>query len=178
MRTNRTKNTVALVAVAALALGCKQDRPADGAGDKPHLPVPNKLPPPRPAQPPTPAQPQEPSHAAEIDNSYATVLAMYNAPEGATPCESAYNAVAAEQDAAKKLQRESIFKFVAPKDEFFKLCQTFPTASQQCLAPHYEARNREVCSTAKPSTEQLKPLYVIRQDLEQPVEPGETPPHQ
>lgn len=177
MSTNRT-NTIAALVAAALALGCKQDRPADqGAGRASgDLPVPTKLPPARPPRPPQPAQGSaETPHTAGIDNSYATVLAMYQAPEGATPCESAYNSVVAEQAAATTMKRESIFRFVAPKDVFFKLCQALPPASQQCLIPRYEARNREACRTAAASSEQIKPMYVIREDLDQPAEPGETP---
>jgi hypothetical protein len=176
MSTNRTNLIVALVAVAALAVGCKQDRPAaggSGEGKAPgDLPLPRKLPP----APPPSAQPPPPAHGAEIDTSYATVLAMYNAPEGATPCESAYNSVVAEQDAARTMKRESIFKFVAAKDVFLKLCHAFPAASQQCLIPKYEARNREACRDARAPAEQIKALYVIREDLDQPAEPGQIPP--
>ena len=38
-------------------------------------------------------------HGQEIDNSHAPELAMYKAPEGTTPCESALNAFVAETNA-------------------------------------------------------------------------------
>lgn len=172
MSTNPTKMTVALLAVAAFTLGCKKERPSTEGAAHRDLPVPSKLPPARPQQPAqTPQPPAQGTHSASIDNSYATVLAMYNAPEGATPCESAYNVVAAEQAAAKTMKRESIFKFVAAKDVFFTLCQALPAASQHCLVPRYEARNHEACQSAKAPAEQVNKLFVIRKDLDQPAEP-------
>ncbi|CAN5923436.1 hypothetical protein BH11MYX3_BH11MYX3_35920 [soil metagenome] len=166
-----TNRTVALVVIAMVACS-KQDRPADrGSAEGDHdLPVPHKLPPPT-----APARPAD-THGTEIDTSYATVLAMYKAPEGATPCESAHNAVIAEQAAAATMKRASIFSFVATKDEFIKVCAALPAAAQNCLVPRYQARNRESCASDKAPEDTIKKLYEIRTDLDQPAEPGQPPP--
>jgi hypothetical protein len=161
-----TTQTIAiLVAALATACGSSSDDRSRGSGSAAHeLPVPRKLP---AAAPPRPAA----GHAASIDDSYSTVTAMYKAPEGATPCESAYNAIAAEQDAAQATKHESIFKFVAAKDEFSRVCQALPAASQACLVPRYQARHRVECANASASSQQLEKLYVLRPDLDQTAEP-------
>lgn len=138
------------------------------------LPVPTKLPP-----APTGSAAAKPGpggdHAAEIDNEYATLLAMYDAPTGATPCESAYNAVTAEREAAKTLKRDSVFTFVAAKPDFLKLCNALRVTAQQCLVPKYESQHGPECEGAKAKDDDLAKLYVLRKDLEPPKESGQIP---
>jgi hypothetical protein len=154
-----------------LVLGCRShsDR---GKNDRPSvtLPVPTKLPPVGSAT----AKPGE-DHAASIDNEYATLLAMYKAPTGATPCESAYLAIMAERDAAKELKRDSVFAFVAAKPDFLKLCAAQNATIQQCLVPKYQSQHGQECEGAKPADADLAKLYVLRQDLEPPKEAGQLP---
>jgi len=164
-----------LVIVAALVplFGCRSH--SDRAKDqKPSvtLPVPTKLPP-----VPTGSAPAKPGedHAAAIDNEYATLLAMYNAPTAATPCESAYIAITTEQDAAKKLKRDSVFTFVAPKPDFLKLCNALNVTKQQCLVPKYQSQHDAECQGAKLAGDDLAKLYVMRSDLEPPKESGQIP---
>jgi hypothetical protein len=159
-----------LVIAALVMFACRGH--SDRAADKParELPIPHKLP---PVGSGSAAHAED--HAAAIDNEYATVRAMYNAPAGATPCESSYNAITAEQDAAKKLERDSIFTFVAPKADFLKLCGALPTTYQQCLVPAYQARHNEECAAANPAAGELDKLYVIRKDLEPPKENVQLP---
>ena len=52
----------------------------------------------RPAPPPQRPLPKETGHAVEIDHAMAAILALQRAPEGNTPCESAYNAFKASKD--------------------------------------------------------------------------------
>jgi hypothetical protein len=160
------------IAALALLLGCRghSDRPAD----KPpvQLPVPHKLPPAGSAA----AAGSGEDHAKAIDDEYATVLAMYNAPAGATPCESLHNAVLAEADAAKKLGRASVFSFVAPEPEFLKVCSALPQMVQQCLVPKYQATHAQECDGVQPDDAAVGKLYKLRSDLEPPKEPGQMPP--
>ena len=156
-----TTYKTALIA-AVLALGCsssKSEKLAEGGSNA--LPLPNKLPPAGSATAPPQGQ-----HATSIDRSYSAVRAMYEAPEGATPCESAYNAFTAEQEAAKPTARGSIFSFVAPRAEFVKHCEALPVASQQCLVPRYQARNQASCLTAKAPPEKTDALFMVRKDLD------------
>lgn len=110
-------------------------------------------------------------HGQEIDNAHAPQLAMFKAPEGATPCETALNAFVAEADAAKKLGRPSIFSFVAERDAFLAGCNALGAVAQSCLAPRYAARHRQECETALPPNEKLAHLFVLRDGSEAPKEP-------
>lgn len=106
-------------------------------------------------------------HGQAIDNAHATQLAMFKAPEGATPCESAFNAFTAETEAAKKLGRPSMFSFVADREAFLKGCNALGSEAQACLVPRYAARNRDSCETARPANEKLAHLYVLREDSDE-----------
>lgn len=108
-------------------------------------------------------------HGQEIDNAHAPELAMYKAPEGATPCESALNAFAAEVNAARRLGRESLFKFVADRDAFLAGCNALGSETQACLVPRYAARHRDGCLSALPPNAQLAHLFVLREDSAPPV---------
>jgi hypothetical protein len=164
---------VALALVGVVAFAYLRDRPADGAVVAPtaELSVPRKLPPPAPSTGSTTAE--RSPHGTGIDGEYATVLAMYNAPEGTTPCESAYNAVVAEQEAARRTGRDSIFQYVATRDLFLKHCEALPAASQPCLVPRYQARNQRACEDARPPTSDVVKLYIVREELVGPREPDQ-----
>jgi hypothetical protein len=160
-----------VIASFVMMFGCRGH--SDRAADKPprQLPVPQKLPPAGSAQ----AAGSGANHAQAIDDEYATLLAMYNAPAGATPCESLHNAVLAEQDAAKKLGRESIFSFVAPEAEFLKVCAALPQMVQHCLVPKYQSQHGAECDGVQPSDADVAKLYALRKDLEPPKESGQMP---
>lgn len=159
-----------ILLAVVIAFGCSSSKQDSSKGSN-DLPVPTKLPPAVGS-----GSAKAGAHSQSIDHSYSAVRAMYEAPEGATPCESAYNAVTAEQAAAKPTKRGSIFSFVAPKDEFLKLCAALPDAAQQCLVPRYQARNQATCATAKAPIEQVEKLYAIRKDLDQITDEEPAPP--
>jgi hypothetical protein len=100
-------------------------------------------------------------HATGIDqtDSSASMIAMINAPEGATPCESAYNALAAEQAAARLRKSKSLFTWVAAKDDFLARCGELPDKAQQCMAPRYR-RSHDDCATARPPDAVLAKLFI------------------
>ena len=158
-----------VIATLVTLFACKGHSKKVDNDQVPKLPVPTKLPP----APTGSAQHAGDDHAAEIDNEYATLLAMYKAPTGATPCESLYNAVLAEQAKAKELKRDSVFTFVAPKDEFMKLCAALPATTQQCLAPAYQSRHARDCEAVNMTNEKFETLFKLRGDLEPPKEPGQ-----
>lgn len=139
--------TVAGLAVAAASTVFLATR-SDAAAPSPSRP------PPRPAG----ASP----HGAAMDDAFASVVAMYHAPEGATPCESAHNAFAAEAEAARKLGRESYFAFVAERTAFLAGCQALAPDTQLCLTPRYRVRHRAACDAALPPVETLSTLFVER----------------
>ncbi|MBV8762532.1 MAG: hypothetical protein JO257_34930 [Deltaproteobacteria bacterium] len=158
--------------LAALVLTTACHKHSDSAKDKPAvtLPVPTKLP---PVQPGSGAAKPADDHAASIDSEYATLIAMYKAPPGATPCESLYNAIGAEQDAAKSMKRDSVFTFVAPKADFLKQCGALPAMTQQCLVPAYQSTHGAECESLHPDEKELDKLYKLRDGLEPPKEKGQ-----
>ncbi len=104
--------------------------------------------------PPTPAPvaSQESTHGAGIDQSMAAVLALQNAPDGATPCETAYNAFKASKDVSDAKGVKAVVLSLAPHDEFLARCAGLSPQAQACLAPRYMSRHRADCQRADPGT--------------------------
>jgi hypothetical protein len=84
-------------------------------------------------------------HAEGIDRAMAAALALYKAPEGATPCESAYNAFSASQDVAARQGVTPVVVHLAPREEFLARCNAAPSATQPCMVPRYAAHHRPEC---------------------------------
>ncbi len=127
------------------------------------------------AEPKPPPPARESSHGAAMDDAYASVLAMYDAPEGGTPCETAHNAFAAEADKARSLGRESHFAFLADRPAFLVGCQALAPEAQRCLAPRYQARHRAGCTEALPPVGELSHLFKERPQLGDEVLAEEPP---
>src|SRR5688572_18471568 len=66
--------------------------------------------------------PKENVHGAGIDRKQSQLKAMLEAPPGASHCESAWNAVEAEQRVSKEEGKPSMFVYVAPREDFLRLC--------------------------------------------------------
>jgi hypothetical protein len=108
-------------------------------------------------------------HGSGIDRKLAQITAMMKAPEGKTPCETAWNATQAEQEAAKQLGKRSLFLRVAEQGEFMRLCNALPKEAQPCMAPRYMAENRQKCLPHRPSPEVLRAMFEMRPDkVEEP----------
>ena len=101
-------------------------------------------------------------HAGGIDTSDTSVSfeAMLNAPEAATPCETAFAAIEAEQSASKLRGGASIFKWVAPKPDFLAACQALSVPEQKCMMPRYRRDHDEECRRAVPDAVVLKKMIV------------------
>jgi hypothetical protein len=120
------------------------------------------------------------THGNGIDHSMSAVLALYKAPPGATPCESAYNAFQASQDYAAQHSVTAVVLRLAPHDEFIARCTAQPTSTQQCLVPLYLSEHREECRKARPPDDVLDALVQVKHPSEpgspQGSEPGEPEP--
>jgi len=79
-----------------------------------------------------------------------TVKAMLDAPDGETPCESAYVAAAAEQERARSIGKDSMFSWVAPRDQFIARCSALTAQQQRCMVPTYLMANRDQCERVRP----------------------------
>ena len=100
-------------------------------------------------------------HAKGIDRGDAgrSMITMLNALEGATPCETTYLAVEAEQADARLRGGASMFSWVAAKDVFLAECAKLPLETQQCMMPRYR-RDHAECHRAKPPADVLAKLIV------------------
>jgi hypothetical protein len=127
-----------------------------------------------PPAPPTAAPPvpgQESEHGAGIDHAMAAVLAMQNAPEGATPCETAYNAFKASKDVSDTRDVKAVVLRLAPRDEFLTRCADLPPQTQLCLAPRYMWQHRTECRGASPAAANLSGMVeLLRRTDPTPVE--------
>lgn len=100
--------------------------------------------------------------AVGIDQTDTSVsmMAMLAAPDQATPCLTAYAAIDAERAAMKLHDGKSMFKWVAPKDDFVAACQELPVAQQQCMAPRYRRDHADDCQKNRPMPDALEKMYV------------------
>ncbi len=113
-------------------------------------------------------------HATGIDeaDTSVSIMAMMHAPEGATPCETAYLALAAEQEAARLHGGTSMFDWIAPKPEFLAACQTLSVEAQQCMMPRYRGEHDDACVLARPPDAQLQKMFKAAPAVEEKL-PGE-----
>jgi hypothetical protein len=101
-------------------------------------------------------------HALGMDRAMAAELAFYDAPEGSTPCESAYNALKASLDVSTQQHVTPVVLRLAPRDEFLQRCTSLPDATQRCLAPRYMSKHRAECDKAKPAADVLAPMVELK----------------
>ncbi|MCC6993973.1 MAG: hypothetical protein IT370_05030 [Deltaproteobacteria bacterium] len=177
------KLTVAIGALAAAAVivvlillyrGSARKKASGQAGvgaevTGPGGPGAGRSPAPRPVLPKTRVDTTKVSeHATGIDRRMAQIIAMMKAPEGATPCESYWNAIQAERAAAVAGGHRSVFVRVVERPEFFRLCESMSPETQRCLPPRYLAANREACLPYRPPAAIIEQLFELRGDLVDP----------
>ncbi len=125
--------------------------------------------------PPHQHAPAAPSaHGSGMDRAMAAANALYDAQEGKTPCETAYNALKTSDDVAKTQNAKSVVLRLAPRDEFLARCGALSPVTQQCLVPKYLRSHREECVPARPSPDVLKAMVELRQASQD--DEGEPPP--
>ncbi len=88
-------------------------------------------------------------HAEGIDQNMASILALLKAPEGATPCETAFNAYQHSLDVAKEQRVKSAVIRLAPRDEFLATCGALPADVQQCMVPRYDVDHKRDCDKVR-----------------------------
>ena len=80
-----------------------------------------------------------------IDYRLGPLAAAMHAPDGSTPCETAYNALAAIDDVARQRGQASPWKQLVDRATFLTRCAALPEQDQQCLGPRYQASHHDVC---------------------------------
>lgn len=83
-----------------------------------------------------------------LDYHLAPVLSAYQAPEGSTPCETAYNACAALDRGAKERGGPTPWTVLPDRSTFLTRCAALPVQEQQCLQPRYAAEHHDPCEAA------------------------------
>jgi hypothetical protein len=114
---------------------------------------------------------QESPHGAEMDHAMAAVLAMQSAPDGATPCETAYNAFKASKDVSDTQGVKAVVLSLAPRDEFLSRCAQLSPQTQACLAPRYMWKHRAECQRADPGVNLSGMVELLRRTEPTPAEP-------
>lgn len=99
---------------------------------------------------PRPASSGPSEHAQGMDEAMGAVLVPYDAPDGGTPCETAYLAFKASQDYAADHPVKQVITWLAPRQDFLDKCATLAPTTQLCLGPRYLVRHRDECDKAKP----------------------------
>lgn len=92
-------------------------------------------------------------HQHPEPSEIAPLRAALNAPEGATPCETAWNALSALDEACVAANMPAPWPVMPKRAEFFDVCQRMPAEMQRCLAPKYNSLNNAKC---KQTTEEMK----------------------
>ncbi|HEY3816985.1 MAG TPA: hypothetical protein VGL81_07440 [Polyangiaceae bacterium] len=119
--------------------------------------------------------PSDMGHAAGIDHSMAAIIALQRAPEGNSPCESAYNAFKASKDVSDSQGVKAVVYKLAPRDEFLVKCSALPAGAQACLVPRYMSRHHDECDRARASPETLSPFVELLQKAA-PIDENEALP--
>jgi len=96
-------------------------------------------------RPPPPAPPQD-EHRDSLAGMQAAYKAMMDAPEGATLCESAWNAFDALQRKRAELGVAPMTEKQGDRDSFLAVCKDFSEAEQRCLVPKYRAAHGPECA--------------------------------
>jgi hypothetical protein len=82
---------------------------------------------------------------AGADYAPLPVDAVFDAPLGATPCETAYNAVHAIDEAARAGNKATPWTSLPDRATFLARCAALPPDEQQCYQPRYAAENHPTC---------------------------------
>jgi hypothetical protein len=122
----------------------------------------------RPAHPPRVFVPDK--HRQGLERASAPLAAMYTAPEGKTPCESAYNAFKAEQDTSRASGIKSHVLKLAERDLFVQKCEALPKEAQPCMVPKYRAGHVDECLKLKPPREVINAMVEMHSDGADPEE--------
>jgi hypothetical protein len=101
-------------------------------------------------------------HGEGIDRTMTALKAMFAAPTGATPCETAWLAFKAAWDVGHEPGRTPLVLKLAPHDDFLTRCTALPAGAQPCLAVAYSSRHREECVKARPPESTLQAMFELK----------------
>jgi len=105
-------------------------------------------------------------HRQAIEHELAPMTAMMKAPDGATPCETAFNAFSAYDTTAKAQGAARPWAELPDRTGFLARCGGLSQPEQQCLQPRYQAQHHDVCD---PLLEGVKSRNVLYERVARPT---------
>lgn len=97
------------------------------------------------------APPTEPAESMSNNEVYAGMASVYqavmNAPEGATTCETGWNAYEAMEKALAGAGQPSSVEKHPDKKTYLEVCEGFTGIEQQCLVPRFKNNNLDRCQS-------------------------------
>ncbi len=97
--------------------------------------------------------------AAGVDYALLPVSGAFDAPQGATACETAYNAVRAIDEASRARGSHTPWSSLPDRDTFLARCAALPPQEQQCYQPRYAAENHPTCDPIFKKYAKNNPLW-------------------
>jgi len=104
-------------------------------------------------------------HRKKVEHDLAPLTAMMKAPDGATPCETAFNAFTAYDTTAKAQGSPRPWLELPDHAGFLARCGALSQKEQQCLQPRYQAQHHDVCD---PLQEGIKKRNVLYEQVARP----------
>lgn len=99
-----------------------------------------------------------------LDWATAPLDVMFTTADANTPCETAYNAMRAGQDAAAARNKAPLFAFLAGRDAFLAACNQMPPEARPCAVPRYARDHRDACVKMRPPSAVLDQMYKANPD--------------
>ena len=94
-----------------------------------------------------------------LDFALSPFAAGFDAPAGATPCETAYNALHAIDDKARSMGKTTPWSTLPDRESLLARCNALPPQEQQCYQPRYAAQNHPVCDPIFRKYKKNNPLW-------------------
>jgi hypothetical protein len=94
-----------------------------------------------------------------VDFRLSPLTAGMDAPDGGTPCETAFLALSATDQAAKKSGFHVPWTTLPDRATFLARCNALPVQEQLCAQPRYAAQNHPVCDPIQKDYDKRSPLW-------------------
>jgi hypothetical protein len=120
-------------------------------------------------------QAEREEHRQNVERELAPLAAMMKAPDGTTPCETAFNAFSAYDTMAKSQGNPRPWVELPDRAGFLARCGSLSQQEQQCLQPRYQAQHHDVCD---PLLEGVKKRNVLYEPVGKPAPSISEPPPQ
>jgi hypothetical protein len=94
-----------------------------------------------------------------VDFRLSPMIAGFDAPDGGTPCETAYNGFSAVDEGAKKSGMHVPWTTFPDRASFLARCGALPPQEQLCAQLRYAAQNHPVCDPIQKDYDKHNPLW-------------------